>query len=209
VQCNPALDAALAQCCNVHHISNPHKALAVQVGAQAGRSGARKSGFLAGLRLDVPNFYTTSSSDLESSDVEHLREEADGLALHIPSLRGRPRNSASALLAVLHMESRGVSHTHLDGFRAMTDDTVPARRRISRTRRESVAQSRTAFGTRETEHGRALDIQMLLTHVMRRYLREHPLTPVLAVAPAACDSPPRTTGGQSNVPATGHPEQCV
>jgi hypothetical protein len=37
VQCDPVLDAAIAQCCNVHHISNQHKALAVQVGAQAGR----------------------------------------------------------------------------------------------------------------------------------------------------------------------------
>ncbi len=55
-----------------------------------------------------------------------------------------------------------VSHTHLDGFRSMSEGTVPSRQRVSSTQRQAVAASLQVFGTRTTTHGRAVDTAKLL-----------------------------------------------
>jgi hypothetical protein len=58
--CDAILDLAVSECCRVHHISNPHKALAVQVGGARGRKGARTQGMLAGLNVCVEGSSTCS-----------------------------------------------------------------------------------------------------------------------------------------------------
>jgi hypothetical protein len=161
----------------VHHISNAHKAFAVQVGGAAGRRGARTLGMLAGLNVRVECFNTTSSSSPTQcpGEVESDAEAPAGSpSVYIPRQRGRPQHSASALLTVAQMESRGFSHTHLDGFRSMSEDTVPSRKHVSQRGHTSVEASVATFGTRKTPHGRAVDLGKLLYHVLRRSFREFP-----------------------------------
>jgi len=92
------------------------------------------------------------------------------VTVHIPRPRGRPRHSVSALLTVAQMESRGFSHSHLEGFRSMSDGTVPSRQRVSATLRQSVLASQEAFGTRITTHGRAVDTAKLIHKIFAQYL---------------------------------------
>ena len=69
-RCDVLLDQAVSQCCTVHHIANPSKAFAVQIGAASGRKGAREHCLLAGLSLQVHgvNSTSTSSDSVPGSD---------------------------------------------------------------------------------------------------------------------------------------------
>eukprot|EP00961_Rhodomonas_salina_P097465 1310829-Rhodomonas_salina.1 len=142
--CDPIVDECVRQLVKVHHIADPMKELSLQIGQSKDmRGGGRQQGTLAGLGAEFLNA-TPQRERFKRRTEEGVWKK---LGLRVDCMtEGLPGSTRT----VIEMEQRGISHSNLEGMKALALLWwLPSRALISKRQQATIKEAKEAFRIRK------------------------------------------------------------